>query len=110
MTIKEILSEWGVSAIALISSLIGGIVRVVLSDKEVNFKQSLFQVLASIGFGGYGTEWLINYFEIETSNSNIGLIGFILGLLGVYLAKGIMLIGTEIEANPLTILTKIKKK
>lgn len=105
---KEILIEWGLNPISIVAGAIGGLISVVMNEKEFSFRRAAAQVLSALAFSGYGTDWFISWLGWEEKLSYIGMVGLFLGLCGIALAKGIMLIGAQFEKDPLSFI-KTKK-
>lgn len=107
-TIKEIISELGAHPVATITGAIGTLVAIVMNDNEFSFKRALAQALSGIAFAGWGTDWLINWLGWEEKTSLIGLVGLILGLCGISIAKGFTNLGKSFEKDPLSLIKKNK--
>lgn len=108
MSIKETLAEWGINAIALVAGFIGAFIAVTISEKEISFRSAMAQISCAIGFAGYGAEWLGQKLHLSGSPSACGLMGLVLGICGLYVARGIIKYGKAFEKNPTSFIPKPK--
>lgn len=106
MAFKELLAEWGLNPISIFAGAIGGLIAIVMNEKEFSFKQAIAKMLCALACSGWGTDWVISWLNWEEKISYIGMTGLFLGLCGISIAKGFMLIGKQFEKNPLTFLNK----
>lgn len=100
MDIKERLAEWGINAIASAGSMIGGLIALTTNDKEVSFRSAIAQMLCAVGFAGFGAEFVAKWLRLEAVPSVFGLLGLVLGICGLFIAKGFLYLGKEFAKNP----------
>lgn len=100
MDIQERLSEWGVNAIATVAGMIGGLITIALNEKGMSFKSAIAQMLCAMAFSAFGTELFAKWLHLDSMPSICGLLGLILGLCGMFLAKGVLKVGKKFEKNP----------
>lgn len=108
MSVKQYLAEWGINAVGLVAGLLGGVIAVVMNDKEIHFKSAVFKILSAVGFSAYGTEIVVGWLDWQEKVSTIGLIGLCMGISGFLFAKGVIKIMQYFSENPLSLITKNK--
>ncbi|MFT4062199.1 MAG: hypothetical protein QM642_07570 [Edaphocola sp.] len=97
---KKGFSEWGVNAIAMLSGIVGSLISISVDEKEKSFRSAAAQLLCGAGFSGFGAEFLANWLKIADRPNVLGIIGLVLGIAGMYVAKGIIKMGKRFESNP----------
>lgn len=108
MSVKQTLAEWGINAVGLVAGLLGGVIAVVMNDKEIHFKSAIAQILSAVGFSAYGTEIVVGWLGWSEKVSTIGLLGMCLGLSGILFAKGVLKIASNFSDNPFSFINKNK--
>lgn len=106
MDIKERLAEWGINAIAAAASMVGGLIAITMNDKEISFRSAMAQILCAVGFAGFGAELFAKWLRLDAMPSVCGLLGLVLGLCGLFIAKGVLKIGKKFEKNPEAFIKK----
>lgn len=104
MNIQLVLAEWGINAIAMVAGTIGGYIILTLDNKEISFRNASCQIVSSMAFSGYGTEWLIKWFRLEPSPSATGFVGLCFGICGLYAAKGVIKWGQKFAKDPISFI------
>ena len=104
MDVKKFLSEIGINAIALLAGAIGGLIAVVMSEKQVSFRSALAQILCAVAFAGYGAERVVIWLDWQSNPSATGLLGLCLGLTGMQVARGISNWMRRFEKDPVSFI------